>query len=328
MNPIESTPSGEIVKACLRKFPSASSNYLSRYLVKEYPGVFISQEVARSSVRYYRGAIGAKNRALMDATNYAPKISIPESEPESFGYYELSVSDFPAIVGGDAHIPYHDQDALEIFIERAVEMKAKTIILLGDWLDCYQLSRFNRDPRMRSVKEEIDCLKTILGIIRAACPKSRIVYKFGNHEERYDAYLMRCAPELFDLDSIHLENLIDADKLKIDIVKDKQVIKAGHLNLIHGHEYVYGMTNPVNPARGLYLRAKTSAVCEHFHQVSEHTESAIDGQVSACWSGGCLCGLHPQYMPLNRWGHGLTEIDMDDDMFSVKNRKIVNYRLV
>lgn len=260
--------------------------------------------------------------------NYHPKVMIPPGEPEDFGYFRLSVKDFPAIMGFDAHIPYHDQDALEIFVARAQEMKAKTILLAGDWLDCYQLSRFNRDPRARSISEEIETLKLILGIIRASCPKSRIIYKLGNHEERYDAYLMRCAPELYGLEAIHLENLIDADKLKIEVVKNKQVIKAGHLNIIHGHEYAYGMNNPVNPARGLYLRAKTSAICGHFHQTSDHTESSIDGQISACWSAGCLCGLHPQYMPLNKWNLGFIEVDMDDEMFSVKNRKIVNYRIV
>jgi hypothetical protein len=88
------------------------------------------------------------------------------------------------------------------------------------------------------------------------------------------------------------------------------------------------MTNPVNPARGLYMRAKKTAFCDHYHQSSEHTESSINNDIVTCWSGGCLCGLHPDYLPLNKWNHGFAEIYNDDDYFTINNRKIINYKLV
>jgi len=323
-----SLPGGDIVKEYLRKYPESSSNLLSRIIFSECPGVYPSQDAVRQRIRYYRGSHGDKDRSRMCPDSFIPKIEIPPSEPEPFGFFNLAYEDFPAIFGGDAHIPYHDQDALEIFIERAVAMNAKTIGLMGDFIDMYQVSRFSRDPRMRSVNDEIETVKTILSIIRKACPKARILYKYGNHEERYDDYMMRSAPELFGIPSIHLENLIGLEENDIELIKNKNVIKANHLFLLHGHEYVYSISNPVNPARGLYNRAKKSAICWHHHQTSDHTEPSIDGDVIGDWSSGCLCGLHPQYMPLNKWNLGFTEIDMDEDSFSVNNRKIINYRVV
>jgi len=320
--------SGEIVLDYLGRFPSLSSHRLAELLYAEGGGHFSSKESARCMVRYYRGAKGAVSRKSLSPEDYRPRISIPEADEEDFSIYQIPESGYPIIAGGDAHIPYHDQDALEIFLEQAVKIGAKTVLLAGDWMDCYQLSRYLKDPRKRNVKEELDMVKGILDIIHMALPEAKIIYKVGNHEERLDAYLMANAPMLFDLAEVHLDNLLGLKARGIDYITNKRIIKAGHLHIIHGHEYIYSISNPVNPARGLYNRAKKSALCFHHHQTSEHTDPAINGDVVTTWSGGCLCGLRPQYMPLNKWNHGFTEIYNDDGFFTVSNRRIINYRIV
>jgi len=257
-------------------------------------------------------------------------IIIPLGDCLDYSPLILDSSAYPVIVGADAHVPYHDAQAIRIFINRAKSIGAKTVILNGDWLDCYQLSRFSRDPNMRDIVGEIAMLKTILGIIRDELPDARIIYKFGNHEDRFDAYIMANAKELYGLKSIHLDELAELGlkELKIEVVRDKRIIRIGHLNVIHGHEYPGGMSAPVNPARGLYLKAKKSALEGHFHQSSEHTETAINDDVVTDWSIGCLCGLHPLYMPLNKWNHGFAEIMEEDGFFIVRNRKIIGGRLL
>jgi len=207
-------------------------------------------------------------------------------------------------------------------------MQASTVILCGDWIDFYGLSRFVKDPRKRSVKDEIEELHEILAIIRNALPGARIIYKLGNHEERLDNYLMVNAPALYGMAEIELESLLKLSELGIEVVKDKRIIKIGHLAIIHGHEYIYSISNPVNPARGLFNRAKKSAICFHHHQTSEHTEPTISGDIITTWSGGCLCGLNPEYMPLNKWNLGFVEIYDDAGFYRVNNRRIVNYKLL
>lgn len=320
---------GIVVKDYLHKYPSVPSKKIAELITKEVPGLFANVDAARIRVRYYRGAGGVKNRSYLNEDTYIPKVSIvePIEEPD-YTPYMITDNDYPISVGFDAHIPYFDQDALELFIEYSVEIGAKTILLAGDWLDFYQLSRFIKDPRRRNVQEEIDMLKQILQQIKKVLPKAKIIYKYGNHEERYDNYVMTNAPQLFHLETTHLESQLGLKEMGITVVKDKRIIKAKHLHIIHGHEYVYSISNPVNPARGLYNRAKKSAMCGHFHQSSEHTEPAINGDVVTCWSVGCLCNLHPEYMPLNKWGHGFASILAEDDMFTVQNKKIVNYRIL
>jgi hypothetical protein len=285
----------------------------------------------RGHQRYLCGSCGHKFQGLeYDPDSVALGFGIPEGEDENYAPLILPDDAYPIAVGSDAHIPYHNAESIRLFIRRAVEIKAKTVILNGDWLDCYQLSRFQRDPGMRDIPEEIALARKIFLAIRNALPYSRMIYKLGNHEGRYDTYLMRQAPELFGLKSIHLEALpeLGLKSMEIEVVKNKRIIRAGHLNIVHGHEFPAGISAPVNPARGLYLRAKKSAMAGHWHQTSEHTETAINDDVVTCWSLGCLCGLHPQYMPLNKWNHGFAEITEEDGFFTVRNRRIIDGRML
>lgn len=320
--------SGEIVIEYLHKYPTVASRKIAELIMKDVPGLFTDAEAARSQIRYYRGACGEKNRKKLTVETYIPKISIEKPEEEDYTPYILPDDSYPILVGADAHIPYHDQDAVEMFFEYGMQIEAKTIILLGDWLDFYALSHWIKDPRKRNAAEEIALLRKLLTDVRAAFPNAKIVYKYGNHEERWDNYIMTHAPEIYHIPETHLEAQLGLKELGIDIVTNKRIIKAGHLYIIHGHEYVFNISNPVNPARGLYLRAKKSALCGHFHQTSEHTESAISGDMVTCWSLGALCGMHPMWMPLNRWNVGFAKIEMNDGSFSVYNKKIINNKIV
>jgi hypothetical protein len=322
-------PSGELVKSYLKKFPSISSNKLATMLITEYPADFKSHDTARALIRYYRGSIGDRQRSKLTPETYMPKISVPSSDETDLLPYELDQNRWPIIAAGDVHIPYHSQDALEIMLEQAYNIGAKTLLMSGDWIDMYQVSRWQRDPRLRNVKDELTMFNQVLDMIQKEMPSMKIIFKVGNHEARFDNYLMANAPELYDMNEMHLENILKLRERNVDLVKDKRIMKFGHLYIIHGHEYVFSISNPVNPARGLYNRAKKSTICFHHHQTSEHTEPSINGDIVTCWSSGCLCGLKPDYMPLNKWNHGFIEIDGGEDgEFLVRNRRIVNYKIV
>jgi len=319
---------GEIAKEYLIKYPSLPSKAIARLVYAKNKLAFNSEEHARGVIRYYRKACGDKNRNKITDETYMPKINLPVNDQVDYSPFLIDKKSFPILIGGDVHIPYYDQDALELFIERIDTVKPKTIILAGDWLDFYSISKFQHDPRKRSVKEEIDLFNIVLDSIKKVSGDAKIIFKYGNHEERYDNYLIQKAPELFEIETIQLANVLKLKERNIDIVKDKRIIKISHLNLIHGHEYVFSISNPVNPARGLFNRAKKTSMCLHFHQTSEHTEPTISGEIITCWSIGCLCDLHPDWMPLNKWNHGFAEVYEEDGFFRVDNKKIINYKIL
>ena len=133
----------------------------------------------------------------------------------------------------------------------------------------------------------------------------RFTSNLGNHEERYEAYLRTKAPELIGTADFTMDQLLRFGELGCELIQDKRVIKAGKLSIMHGHEFGRSVFSPVNPARGYYMRAKgISHLWPQPSDKSEHSESNLDGKVVTTWSTGCLCELHPGYMPVNKWNHG------------------------
>jgi hypothetical protein len=105
-------------------------------------------------------------------------------------------------------------------------------------------------------------------------------------------------------------------------VADKRVVMLGKLPVVHGHEFRGG--GGVNPARWLFLRAVSTAMCGHFHRTSEHHEQGLDRRLHGVWSVGCACYLYPSYDPNNKWNHGYALADVQrDGSFRVTNRRIL-----
>ena len=133
------------------------------------------------------------------------------------------------------------------------------------------------------------------------------------------------APELFDLDFWKIEDLFNFAELRIHLVKSLDYVLLGKLKVVHGHEYRGGFVAPVNPARGLFLRTKESALQSHVHRTSEHTEKTIGGTLIGCWSIGCLCELQPDYNPYNNYNLGFAMVEVKKNgAFSVFNKRIID----
>lgn len=224
----------------------------------------------------------------------------------------------------DIHVPYHDMTAVQVALAWGKKRKPTHILLNGDFIDFEAVSAWDGDPADRNLKVELDTAKEMLRHIRSVFPKQPIIYKEGNHDERLRKYIWKHAPELSGLPSITLPELLEFDEIGITCVGDKKKVRLGALTVFHGHEYRTPMTNPVNPARGLFLRAITSSLCSHYHQRSEHSEPTADGKLITTWSTGCLCQLSPNYQPYGKWCHGFAFVQVKKDgVFDVLNPRII-----
>ena len=327
---------GEIVKSYLARFPKAASKTLALLIYRENPEVWTDVETVRTLVRMYRGNKGKYHREKMkDKTFYKengvsgnPFIKLPEGEKSLDWNVFKIVGTEKILILSDIHIPYYDKNILEIAIEGGKKIEPTVILLNGDICDHYSQSRWETDPRERDFPYEIELTKLFLAYLRQNFPKSRIIWKHGNHEERYERYMMLKAPELLGIPDFEYERVYDLAKYGVELVKDKRPMKINKLHVIHGHEYKFVISNPVNPARGLFLRAKANCLCGHFHQSSTHSGKNIDDKIITTWSTGSLCELHPKYMPLNEHNHGFATVETDgDESFLVNNYKIINDKI-
>jgi hypothetical protein len=171
---------------------------------------------------------------------------------------------------------------------------------------------------------ELEQGRWFMKALRTAFPKARIYYKIGNHEDRLEKWLRLKAPEWIGMDEFELKMLLRFGENQIQLIDSSATIKAGNLNIIHGHEYMGGGT--VNPARNLYLKAKASTICGHFHRKSEFTTRDINNKIQGAWTTGCLCELYPEYMKGHSdWVHGFAVVKIEKDgTFSVDNKLIID----
>ena len=220
----------------------------------------------------------------------------------------------------DLHFPYHNIRAITECLNYGVGKNIDAILINGDGMDCYQLSKFNPDPRQRSLKEEIASFGEFLDIIRKIAP---VFWKLGNHEERVEHMLIRNAPVLLGIEEFNLDVLLKCGERNVEAIKDQRIIYIGHLPVVHGHELRLG-AGLVNPARSLFLKTKKSALCGHLHQTSSHNETSIDGKLISTWSAGHLGDPHPKFARINKWNHGCCRIEVDED----GNFEVINLRLV
>ena len=313
-------------------------------LFEKEPTVFDSVEDARDVLRWQRGKKCGKNgcrvvdqtfvRKYGNQSDRPPYYHLPEPIEEDKPWHVVRIDFERGLLLGDTHFPFYNRVALETTLKYGRGFNPDCVILNGDIVDFYAVSFWDKDPRTVQLADEVEYAKCFLEDLRRMFPKARIIYKEGNHEERLWRRVIQKMPELLGvkddsgLDMVSLASLFDFKEYGVELVDNKQPILCGeHLHVLHGHEFRAPFMNPVNPARGLYLRTKCNAICGDLHQTSQHTETGIEKVVS-CWSHGCLCDLHPKYMPLNKWNLGFATIEIFKDTWTVVNKKIINGRIV
>lgn len=327
----------DIARTYRRNNMSMPTAKLARIINKENNLLFNSDEDARTVLRYVEGKLGKSARAdikksekdlILEGHRPYNPYKLPDSDETSFEPYIIK-GHKRILILSDIHVPYHNIASITAAIQYAKKSKPDALLLNGDTIDCHRLSRFIKDPKKRNFKLELDTFKALFDVFEKEL-KCKIYFKIGNHEERYEHFLQEKASELVGIEEFEFENIIKARARGIEIIGDKRPMKFNNLWGIHGHEYVGGITAPVNPARGLFLKAKVSTFQGHNHQSSEHTEPTLTGKMITTWSLGCLSELHPAYMPLNKWNHGFAEVDLDEngEDFEFKNKRIFNGKIV
>lgn len=327
------TIAGQRIADALAAEPHVATLTLAKRLCKQFPKTWKSVEVCRSSIRLQRGAIGQEKRKEVKHVSRPPEESeacrkwgalLPDAEKSEWGWRDLPDGVSRWLLMSDIHLPYHDKAALQCVMEHA-DGHCDGVLLLGDVMDFYQASHFERDPEKRDLAGEFSVANQFLdGLQEGLKPKS-IIWKGGNHEARYPRYLMSKAPEAWPLikNAVDIPTLCRFQERGVTWVRPQDPIRHHKLVLIHGHEQGNRFSSPVNPARGLFLKMNECCICGHEHRSSSHTEVSVLDKMVATWSLGCLCHMHPDYRSLgNRWSQGFAYLNTGSE-WSVENFKIV-----
>jgi len=218
---------------------------------------------------------------------------------------------------GDLHIPFQDPLAVKVMLKFTDWFKPHVIFIIGDLLDWYQLSKFDKNPtRILKIQDDIDETQHFLAELRTHCPKARIVYFEGNHEKRLTKYLWS-HPEIASLKVLSVEFLLNLSPLKIEFVPQNQRFKHHGFKVEHGD---IARKHSGYTARGMMEDVGISGISGHSHRLGAHYKTNEGGDF--VWlENGCLCDKNPEYIVgLPNWQSGFTigYYKRGDNRFSVE----------
>ena len=315
----------------MEKYPTTKTQTLAKMYVAEYGGVVNN---IRSAIQYRRGSKGASHRQYLKGDMdkeyqkkwIAFKEGLAKERREASTTFKVPNKDRRVLFMNDLHFPFVDENALKIAIDYGVEHDVNTIYLNGDIIDCETISRY-QSRKKHTFLFELEQVRRFLAFLRDTFPEADIFYKMGNHEDRFESYMLANAERLLDVPEFQLDALLKFKEYGVKMIGSKQLAMLGKLAVIHGHEYRM-MTNPVSPARSLFLKAKQAAIMGHNHQSTKQSGKRIDDQVYFCWSVGCLCDMKVDYHPFNEWSHGFAYIEVQKNgNFIVALKDIINGKL-
>lgn len=216
---------------------------------------------------------------------------------------ELKIKDGIVIIGSDIHIPFHDEKALNAFVTYCEEIQPTAIVLNGDVLDFYKLSRFVKGEG-RNPYEEILACQLLLQCLRDKCPNSQIFYVIGNHETRLETYVLSNAP--------HLASLVED---VFSIIKTKDIGVTGCAEVLINDNFVCTHGKLLGAKAGLSAikeieKHYMSGASGHTHRLAKFiTRKARRKFV---WlETGCLCDLNPEYIQDPDWQQGFAVIQFE-----------------
>jgi len=314
-----------LTETLAKQNPHMPNRTLAKKLQAELKGAK-TLEQCRDSVRLVRGNHGNKNRRL--ATVKKPngqagmKLVMPKSIQEDWEPLRVTNPGLWGIIG-DLHAPYHSEVGLEAALDHLEEREITGLLLNGDIPDFYTISRHQKDPRKRDLLNELDIVRDMLEYIRGRFPTQRIIYRMGNHEERWQHWIWSQTPELAGAPEMELAHWLHLEEYKMEFLGDKRPILLGELPVFHGHELPSGISSPVNPARGAYTKTGTTVAVNHHHRTSGHSEPNMWHNETFTWSIGCLCGLNPMFARVNKWNWGFAIVGIKKDgSFDFENLRI------
>lgn len=165
----------------------------------------------------------------------------------------------------DLHIPFHHTALLDLWMKEAEREAPDTVVIIGDFLDCYSISRFDKNPQRRATLQgELDLGRNILQQLRESVPATTAIhYLEGNHEDRLRKMLWHGARELESLRNLTIPGMLGLNDLDIQWHHGREPFIIDSVMFHHGNRLrkIAG-----NAAAAMSDEAEMSVVCGHTHR--------------------------------------------------------------
>jgi predicted phosphodiesterase len=242
------------------------------------------------------------------------QVNIPERTHEQRRsdnlYIQVSLS--------DSHFPFHDPAYNEVVYQVIADLCPDLVVHHGDLLDCYSISRYEKDPKHRvSLQEEITMAARHLGEIANVSPFAERLLIGGNHEDRLRRLVWDMAKGLPEREVIRLpaiwenlswEKLLGLESMGWEWIDGKRIL-FDKLILKHGSVV---RKKSAYTASGEYEKYGKSGMSGHTHRVGAYYHTDHNGP-HAWFELGCGCQLDPDYCEDPDWQQSFAVVTWSED---------------
>lgn len=250
----------------------------------------------------------------------------------------------------DVHCPRNIP--LDPVLKFAQMYKPDEVVIGGDFMNLEFASHWNEAifkhigiAKVRdSLEKEFEAGRVILDELRQACPKSRIRYIPGNHED----WLYWCAvrygypdpgvpidpninfkTDLADMRNrglkTILERVLKTNKTRTEVLPYNKDLDIGKITYLHGHQ--------ITMSRSLLKYPSKNIVYGHWHTqntITAHNSGEMAKTIQHC-AVPCLTGLGPGYLksPSTRWLNGFWVADiLPNGLFDGRVVKVLSGKII
>lgn len=214
---------------------------------------------------------------------------------------ETKLENGTVVIGSDIHIPFQDDAAVRAFVKYCKENQPEAVVLNGDVLDMFMLSRFTKGEG-RNPLEEMTMCQGFLDSLRKAVPNADIYYVIGNHENRLEKYVLSKAPELASL----IEDVFTIIRTADYKVRGCASVTFND-NFVCKHGTLLGNKSGLSAIKEME-NAYMSGATGHTHRLCKYI-ARKSGRKFVWLETGCLCSLNPEYMINPNWQAGFAQLE-------------------
>ena len=213
-------------------------------------------------------------------------------------------------------MPYHDKECLDLILKFGKELKPDKLFILGDYIDMYSISKFDRNPaRVTNLQTEFDMGKDTLHKLLSEIKPAQVIFTEGNHEDRLRKFIWN-NPVLDGC--IDIKEKLGINELGIEYLEyGKNYVYKDKLIYTHGNK-----TNKFSAytAKNMLDDLGMSVILGHTHKLGTHYRTDYSGAKVAV-ENGCLCQSDLALEWFRRevidWQKGITVIKWHDDRFNI-----------
>lgn len=201
----------------------------------------------------------------------------------------------------DVHVPLDSRRAVEWAVKTLRRCEPDGVILLGDLVDFNPVCRFPKTLRARAqLPQELRKGRELVCYLDEHFRE--VDYLLGNHEERLRKFLLRKAPELFDLPELAIESVLGIPE-HWRVYQYDEFLKWQGVLFQHGRRW-----GKATCQQNLLLGCSSCQGHSHRCNTVSH-RFAGTGRTATAIELGCLCKLRQGYASLTNWSHacGLLE---------------------